>query len=431
MKKEIDRANAIKVHSKKDLNVLNSKVDVVTLGIANQLQRRNKLKGICQEKIVTDSLDLDFNDRSIQEYLKDEIKNRNLKFYKVKRNFECVHLNEYNQTVRVSTLYNEELRRDIRLTNALNYEDNFITQREINYIKNYNCNLRIVDKIKKIKDKHRYCENCSKIQRNFYDDDGNENKHFYMNGKQYTFHKSCWDCGGKYKDRKITQTTWKNISIDDAFSELNLLKRIDSLFIQDNKLYLIESKNKEISGFSYSDIFTTLIYVDILNISKKYKVHELNFIYNGKITEKLETITNSLESKYNIKINYVGVGNIINYNKIKGHCLSVYKKNNNKNKYDYKYTYEPFPFNEHVKFIINLKSLNCKYEDLHDDFKELKKAWSNIMENKEIDKEIDEHMDNCKMCQAGINRFIELQKDGYTVLEALDTVEAEGYTQCL
>jgi hypothetical protein len=47
------------------------------------------------------------------------------------------------------------------------------------------------------------------------------------------------------------------------------------------------------------------------------------------------------------------------------------------------------------------------------------------------DKEIDEHIDNCKMCQAGMDRFIELQKDGYTVLEALDTVEAEGYTKCL
>jgi|TARA_Y100000033_G_C2713277_1_gene94456 hypothetical protein len=46
-------------------------------------------------------------------------------------------------------------------------------------------------------------------------------------------------------------------------------------------------------------------------------------------------------------------------------------------------------------------------------------------------KEIDEHIDNCKMCQAGMDRFIELQKDGYTVLEALDTVEAEGYTKCL
>ena len=47
------------------------------------------------------------------------------------------------------------------------------------------------------------------------------------------------------------------------------------------------------------------------------------------------------------------------------------------------------------------------------------------------DKEIDEHIDTCKMCQAGMDRFIELQKDGYTVLEALDTVEAEGYTKCL
>ena len=47
------------------------------------------------------------------------------------------------------------------------------------------------------------------------------------------------------------------------------------------------------------------------------------------------------------------------------------------------------------------------------------------------DKEIDEHIDNCKMCQAGMDRFIELQKDGYTVLEALDTVEVEGYTKCL
>jgi len=43
---------------------------------------------------------------------------------------------------------------------------------------------------------------------------------------------------------------------------------------------------------------------------------------------------------------------------------------------------------------------------------------------------IDKHMETCKKCQEGINRFLELQKKGFSVIESMESVEEEGYMSC-
>jgi len=43
---------------------------------------------------------------------------------------------------------------------------------------------------------------------------------------------------------------------------------------------------------------------------------------------------------------------------------------------------------------------------------------------------IDEHIENCEKCKKGINRFLELQKMGFSVIESMESIEEEGYMSC-
>mgnify|MGYP003114074189 CR=1 FL=1 len=293
------------------------------------MNRRNKLKGIAQEKIMKDILGLNFNDKSIQEYLKNEIKIKNLNYYKVKKNFEY-NYKKYNKY------------------DVISEKEYQLIDKEIIIEEDYNK-----------PNKHRECSNCGMKQYNYYDENGKKDKTGYYGKNGFKkFTSKCFNCKKAY-----FQTTYKltkkhiNINKEDIINKLNLNKRIDGIYYKNNKLILLESKNKEISGFSYADIIKTVPYIHILSLAKNKlkEINKVDFIYNGEINDNLEKITNFFEGKYDIKINYIKVTDIIDYNKLNGHCLSVYYKNN---KYEYKYTYEPILLSEENKFGINLNLNN-------------------------------------------------------------------------
>tara|TARA_R110002020_G_scaffold82716_1_gene205121 strand:+ start:201 stop:1205 length:1005 start_codon:yes stop_codon:yes gene_type:complete len=309
--------------------------DIVTIGQGYSLQQRNKLKGMAQEHIIRKSLDLKFMDKALQQILRDEIKSKGIYYLWVKKDFT--------------------------LKGVKFFKNSIISDSEVKSLAGRHSFVEVItsSEVKK-KKPHRVCNQCNLHQYNYWgkDEDNNKKNDGYyidnkgqlrsftnicnrrvkdkVNGEEVTFR-----CCGKFETKYKILIEIEKFYLEEVTQLINLNKRIDSIYFKNNKLYLLESKNKEVSGFGYRDIYSTVPYVEILrNCSKKYKIDSLEFIFNGYKDDNLYSIQSKFEFEYSIDIIFKPVKDVINYEKLKGFCITP-EYNKIKKSYDFYYSYKP------------------------------------------------------------------------------------------
>jgi len=96
----------------------------------------------------------------------------------------------------------------------------------------------------------------------------------------------------------------------------NLSKRADFFSFSDNIFYIYESKNKELSGLNFKDLYTSLFYPLVLKRCG-YDVKELKLIFNGFWTDDLEfQIQNGFAKKFDFKVKFYPIKQYLNDNGI-------------------------------------------------------------------------------------------------------------------
>jgi len=306
--------------------------DIVTIGQGYSLQQRNKLKGMAQEHIIRKSLDLKFMDKSLQQILRDEIKSKGIYYLWAKKDFTLEGVKFFKHSI--------------------------ISDRDIKSLAGHHSFVEVItSSVVKKKKPHRVCNRCNLHQYNYWGKDEDNNKKndgYYIDnkGQSRRFTNNCkkvrkvtkditFTCGGKFETKYKILLETEIFELEEVTQLINLNKRIDSIYFKNNKLYLLESKNKEVSGFGYSDIYSTVPYVEILRrCSKKYKIDSLEFIFNGYIDDNLSSIQSKFEFEYSIDIIFKPVKDVINYEKLKGFCITP-EYNKIKKSYDFYYSYKP------------------------------------------------------------------------------------------
>ena len=156
-----------------------------------------------------------------------------------------------------------------------------------------------------------------------------EQKYFYVFKKTYAYRKSngteikyfkntilSQDEFDKYLFNFISYKVFEEYIIKMDFSS----KRVDLIYQIEDKVYLIECKNKEKTYFGSKDVYTTMIYPKILYKSGIY-IKELDFIYNGKIRnisqDLIETFNRYGKTHINFKDAEIFLRSIYK-NKLKG-----------------------------------------------------------------------------------------------------------------
>lgn len=299
--------------------------DIITIGCNNYsvdgvLQRRNKLKGVAQEKLLGRTIDIK-NDVSIET---------------LRKMFE----------ENINKLYIVET--DIIINNHL-YE------RKSDYIV-YDKLPKIIEAKtkKKIKDKTiKVCSNCGQTISAF--NQFSRRCYHCMNGN-FRFPEEKINCElpihpSDLKDRVLETLVRKGYIKQCTF----LNKRLDFFRFHNGIFDIFESKNKEHTSLTYSDYFKSLRY-PIMVEQCGYTVKQLTIIYNGvlspKILKRFEQELNQstgrwIESKptksevletpidiFNFKVVFMPIGKYLNQNNIEVEKVIVSKNNGC---YDYQF----------------------------------------------------------------------------------------------
>lgn len=230
-------------------------LDIKTHGTGH-LQRDNRLKGVAQQKLICKAIDTSKDDLSIKTIRK-IIKDNFHRLYILEVPFKLVSKNKE----RIYE-YKKEFYRDV----------DFILDDEI---------VVVYAKERIISKKWKQCSNCKK----YYPAKKLEEDHL----------RKCWYCRKGYFNYVVNKfDTWKLLFSGNSkqiipfliknnyLRKTKLNKRVDFFRYNNGIFDIIESKNKEVSGFSMCDIRNTLKYPMILKLCG-YDVKLLRFIYNGHI----------------------------------------------------------------------------------------------------------------------------------------------------
>ena len=271
--------------------------DIITIG-CEHLQRRNKLKGIAMQKLILETIKNRKEDISLKQILK-LVSEKLPEYYIIESPFKIQD--------KVFNIKHE----------FVHYLE-FPEQIEI-YI-----NEKIQDK------KWKQCSEC---------------RQFILADKQKT--KKCRKCRKgffrfvtkKYEnwtfDFKGSRTDVLNKLVNDGYLKQvdKLSKRADFFYYSDNIFYIYESKNKELSGLNFKDLYTSLFYPLVLKRCG-YDVQELKLIFNGFWTDELEIqIQKGFAEKFDFKVKFYPIKKYLNDNGIKVKRIDI-------KKVDKKYCYD-------------------------------------------------------------------------------------------
>ncbi|MFW9923344.1 MAG: hypothetical protein ACFFDW_08680 [Candidatus Thorarchaeota archaeon] len=267
-------------------------VDLVTVGCEEQLQKRNRLKGLAMQKLVKEVMLKKKEDISIKKIF-EEVTERGSEFYIVERPFRT-----YNNHYRKRWDY-------IHQEDFASYEEFWIRE-------------EIIDRTYKI------CNQCGqKIKA----------------GEQFS--KRCWKCKkGWFHFSNEKSIAWKLVErgskeriLDRLLKEqyikpAPLKKRLDFFHYSQGIFEIYETKNKEDSGLTSMDLRKTLIYPFIVHKSG-FLVEKFVLIFNGELTEELQReIRKGYGRNFPFKIELCSIGEYLNLNKLHIKAIQVKKENN-------------------------------------------------------------------------------------------------------
>ena len=271
-------------------------VDIVTIGCEDQLQKRNRLKGLAMQKLVRDIMPSSKDDISIKRIF-EEITAKSLEYYIVEKPFRT---------------QNKTFHRKWDYINSNDFED---------YVELWS-REQTIDKSWKI------CTHCG--QR-------------IKAGEQFS--RKCWKCKkGFFRYANEKSSAWKIKTMgakkriidlllrEEYIKHAPLKKRLDFFHYNNGVFEIYESKNKEETGLTTGDLRSTLIYPFIVHNSG-FPVKKFFLIYNGVLTEELlREIRKGYGRNFPFKIELCPIGDYLNLNKLHIKTIQVI---NNDGDYNY------------------------------------------------------------------------------------------------
>lgn len=269
----------------------------MTIGCEDQLQKRNRLKGLAMQKLVLEVMDARKDGESIAE-ISDILSTQSANYFIVDnpfkvnkdslfRKWEYIHSNDLND-----------------------YLEIWIRE-------------EIIDKTWKV------CDFCGQRIRA---------------GEQFS--RKCWKCKkGWFHFASEKLPSWKLLTMGSKDRMVNILlekgyikpapikKRLDFFRYSKGVFEIYEAKNKEYSGLTTLDLRKTLIYPFIVHKSG-FKVEKFILVYNGQLTDELlREIRKGYGRNFPFKIELRPVGDYLRKNGLRIKAVRVLNDNGN---YDYK-----------------------------------------------------------------------------------------------
>lgn len=269
-----------------------SGVDIITIGCEEQLQKRNRLKGLAMQKLVKLIMAVKRDDISLQRIFK-ELNEKEIQFFIVEKPFKSSN----NSLHRKWTYLHVE---DFEL-----FEEAWIQQQHINRewkICNH-CGQRILAR-------DQFSKKCWKCQKGWFQ---------FSNERITSWH--LLERGGR-------ENVLDRLVCLDYIRPIILKKRLDFFRYQNGIFEIYESKNKETSGLTTLDLRSTLIYPFIIHRTG-FPVEKFVIIYNGNMTEELQkAIINGYGRNFPFQIELIPIGEYLKINKIQVQKIKVRKNGN-------------------------------------------------------------------------------------------------------
>lgn len=269
-------------------------VKLVTFGCIDQLQLRNKLKGIAMQKIILSTIKNHKEDISIKQIL--EMCNENVKnYYWVQYPFK---------TKNKSFVKKYEV---INISEFEDYDSVYIKEKITTHLikKCSYCGLTV--KTNKL-NKKRKCWRCGKGFFKYIITKYEDYKEMYKGNKTHLIKCLC-------NDGHLRKVPFFN-------------KRVDFFHYANNKFLIFESKNKELTNLTFRDVIRTLIYPKALR-DCGYIVDELIIVFNGSCSSEIDyAVRESFAQKFNFKIKFIPIDKYLKENGLNIQKLIVDKTEN-------------------------------------------------------------------------------------------------------
>ena len=272
--------------------------DIVTIGCEDQLQKRNRLKGLAMQKLVLQVMD-DSKDKDSIEEIYTVLTDNSSDYFIVDIPFK---INKNSLFRRWEYLHNDSL---------ADYLEIWVRE-------------EIVDKTWKV------CDHCGQRIRA---------------GEQFS--RKCWKCKkGWFHFASEKLPSWKLLTMGSKDRMVNILlekgfikpapikKRLDFFRFSKGVFEIYEARNKEESGLTTLDLRKTLIYPFIIHNSG-YKVEKFILVYNGQLTDELlREIRKGYGRNFPFKIELRPVGDYLKKNGLRIKAVRVTYDNG---QYDYQF----------------------------------------------------------------------------------------------
>ena len=272
--------------------------DIVTIGCEDQLQKRNRLKGLAMQKLVLQVMDNSKDNDSIEEIYA-ILTDNSSDYFIVDIPFK---INKNSLFRRWEYLHNDSL---------ADYLEIWVRE-------------EIVDKTWKV------CDHCGQRIRA---------------GEQFS--RKCWKCKkGWFHFASEKLPSWKLLTMGSKDRMVNILlekgfikpapikKRLDFFRFSKGVFEIYEARNKEESGLTTLDLRKTLIYPFIIHNSG-YKVEKFILVYNGQLTDELlREIRKGYGRNFPFKIELRPVGDYLKKNGLRIKAVRVTYDNG---QYDYQF----------------------------------------------------------------------------------------------
>ncbi|MBN1328473.1 MAG: hypothetical protein JXA54_03265 [Candidatus Heimdallarchaeota archaeon] len=288
-------------------------IDIVTVGCENHLQKRNTLKGLALQKLVSYVMGNSNENKSIMRIF-EELTENEIEYFTVLKPFKTLEKKFFYKWIY------------IHQSDFTDYVEIWVRKQSIE--KNW-----------------KRCNFCGQI----------------IKSKEQ-FSKKCWKCKKGYFQIQVKkETEWvllnkgsKQRMIEFLLTagylkSVQIRKHLDFFSFSNNIFSIFEAKNKEKTGLTIMDLRKTLIYPFILSRCG-YVVKKLLIIYNGEITAKLQReLSQGFGSSFPFDIELCHVIHFLNRYAISVKEVKVKQENN-------KYFYEIIPGQTNT-ILINLSSI--------------------------------------------------------------------------
>ena len=254
----------------------------------NIIQCTNKLKGVAMQKLILRSIPNQREDISIQKILETVEKGRN-KYFIVEIPFKC---NDKFFGYQKEFIKDSELGENCVLSGREVIMDT--KWKVCNYCQQY---------IPSVRQKTRKCRTCGKGFFRFKTQKLESWRAIYAGGKE--------------------QST--NFLLENKYlSEVkHLKKRIDFFIYYQGVFFILESKNKEITGLNFNDFSRALVY-PICMRECGYVVNELRIVFNGSFSGELRSLVQvGFADKWGFKVIFERIEDFLLRNNIRCEEVSV------------------------------------------------------------------------------------------------------------